>query len=66
MDPVLSYNFAEIEYTVRQEIHGTSARLNAALDDLRTQIVPLQQVGRAKLPRRTDSNKRNGIRPRPH
>ena len=42
MDPTLSYDFAEIEYTVRQEIHSTSARLNAALDDLRTQIAPLQ------------------------
>jgi WXG100 family type VII secretion target len=44
MEPVLSYNFTEIEYTVRQEIHSTSARLNAALDDLRAQIAPLQQV----------------------
>lgn len=44
MEPVLSYNFDEIEYTVRQEIHGTSARLNAALDDIRAQIAPLQQV----------------------
>src|SRR5215208_6182899 len=44
MDHVLSYNFDEIEYTVRQEIHATSARLNAALDDLRVQIAPLQQV----------------------
>ena len=44
MDNALSYNFGEIEYTVRQEIHATSARLNAALDDLRTQIAPLQQV----------------------
>jgi WXG100 family type VII secretion target len=44
MDHVLSYNFDEIEYTVRQDIHTTSARLNAALDDLRTQIAPLQQV----------------------
>ncbi|HET6737231.1 WXG100 family type VII secretion target [Mycobacterium sp.] len=44
MDPVLSYNFDEIEYTVRQEIHTTSARLNAALDDLRTQIAPLQEI----------------------
>ena len=35
MEPVLSYNFDEIEYTVRQEIHSTSARLNAALEDLR-------------------------------
>ena len=44
MDHVLSYNFGEIEYTVRQDIHTTSARLNAALDDLRAQIAPLQQV----------------------
>jgi WXG100 family type VII secretion target len=44
MDHVLSYNFDEIEYTVRQDIHTTSARLNAALDDLRVQIAPLQQV----------------------
>jgi len=44
MDHVLSYNFGEIEYTVRQEIHATSARLNAALDDLRVQIAPLQEV----------------------
>ncbi len=44
MEPILSYNFDEIEYTVRQEIHNTSARLNAALDDLRAQIAPLQQI----------------------
>ena len=44
MDPVLSYNFDEIEYTVRQEIHTTSARMNAALDDLRAQIAPLQEI----------------------
>ena len=44
MDNVLSYNFDEIEYTVRQEIHGTSARLNAALDELRAQIAPLQEI----------------------
>jgi WXG100 family type VII secretion target len=44
MDQVLSYNFDEIEYTVRQEIHNTSARLNAALEDLRAQIAPLQEV----------------------
>ena len=42
MDPTLSYDFAEIEYTVRLEIHSTSSRLNAALDDLRAQIAPLQ------------------------
>ena len=44
MDPFLSYNFDEIEYSVRQEIHGTSARLNAALDELRSQIAPLQAI----------------------
>ena len=44
MDAVLSYNFDEIEYTVRQEIHATSARLNAALDELRSQIAPLQAI----------------------
>ncbi|CAM2941512.1 WXG100 family type VII secretion target [Mycobacterium intermedium] len=44
MEPVLSYNFDAIEYSVRQEIHTTSARLNAALEDLRSQIAPLQQL----------------------
>jgi WXG100 family type VII secretion target len=44
MDPVLSYNFDEIESAVRQEIHATSARLNTALDELKAQIAPLQQV----------------------
>ena len=44
MEHVLSYNFDEIEYTVRQEIHSTSARLNAALDELRAQIAPLQEI----------------------
>lgn len=44
MEHVLSYNFDEIEYTVRQEIHSTAARLNGALDELRAQIAPLQQV----------------------
>ena len=44
MDAVLSYNFDEIEYTVRQEIHATSARLNAALEELRSQIAPLQAI----------------------
>jgi len=49
---VLSYNFDEIEYTVRQDIHTTLRRLNAALDDLRAQIAPLQQVwtARARTP----------------
>jgi WXG100 family type VII secretion target len=44
MDPVLSYNFAEIEHGVRQEIHTTAARFNAALEDLRAQIAPLQEL----------------------
>lgn len=44
MSHVLSYNFDEIEYTVRQEIHTTHARFNAALDDLRAQLAPLQQI----------------------
>jgi WXG100 family type VII secretion target len=44
MDPVLSYNFAEIEFSVRQDIHATAGRLNAALDDLRTQIAPLRAI----------------------
>jgi WXG100 family type VII secretion target len=44
VDPVLSYNFDAIEYSVRQEMHTTSARLNAALEELRSQIAPLQQL----------------------
>lgn len=44
MDSVLSYNFGELEYSVRQEIHSTSARFNAALDELRAHIAPLQQL----------------------
>jgi WXG100 family type VII secretion target len=44
VDPVLSYSFGEIEFSVRQEIHTTSARFNAALDELRSQIAPLQQL----------------------
>ncbi len=44
MDPVLSYDFGEIEYSVRQEIHTVSVRFNAALDGLRSQIAPLQQL----------------------
>jgi WXG100 family type VII secretion target len=44
MNPVLSYSFDEIEYSVRQEIHTTSARLNAALEELRSQVAPLQEL----------------------
>ncbi|MCV7340897.1 WXG100 family type VII secretion target [Mycobacterium haemophilum] len=43
VDPVLSYSFGEIEYSIRQEIHSTSARFNAALEELRSHIAPLQQ-----------------------
>lgn len=54
MDAALSYNFDEIEYAVRQEIHSTAARLNGSLEELRSQIAPLQQVwtrGSRRLPR---------------
>lgn len=44
MDQVLSYNFDEIEYGVRQDIHCTAARFNDALEDLRSRIVPLQEA----------------------
>lgn len=44
MDTALSYNFDAIEHSVRQEIHTTSVRLNAALEELRSQITPLQQL----------------------
>lgn len=41
---MLSYNFDEIEHTVCHEIDATAAKFNAALEDLRTRIAPLQQV----------------------
>jgi WXG100 family type VII secretion target len=44
MDPVLAYNFAEIDAVVRQDIMATSVRFSAALDDLNRQIAPLQQI----------------------
>lgn len=44
MHPSLSYNFDEIEFSVRQDIHATAARFNGALEELRCQIAPLQQV----------------------
>jgi WXG100 family type VII secretion target len=44
VDPVLSYDFGEIEHSVRQEIHTTAARFNAALDELRSQIAPLHEM----------------------
>ncbi|ORB85714.1 WXG100 family type VII secretion target [Mycobacterium kansasii] len=43
-EPALSYNFDAIEYGVRQEIHTTSARFNAALEELSSRIAPLQQL----------------------
>jgi len=44
MDPRLSYNFDEIEYSVRQEIHTTSARFNAALQELKSRVAPLREL----------------------
>jgi WXG100 family type VII secretion target len=44
MDPRLSYNFGEIEASVRQEIHSASARFNAALQDLKSQVAPLREL----------------------
>jgi WXG100 family type VII secretion target len=44
MDPLLSYNFDEIECSVRQEIHTTSGRFNAALQELRSQVAPLREM----------------------
>jgi WXG100 family type VII secretion target len=44
MDGLLSYNFDEIEYSVRQEIHSTSARFNAALQELKSQVAPLREL----------------------
>ncbi|OBJ65642.1 WXG100 family type VII secretion target [Mycobacterium asiaticum] len=43
-EAALSYNFDAIEHSVRQEIHTTSARLEAALEELRSGIAPLQQL----------------------
>jgi len=44
VDPILSYDFAEIDNTVLADIQATSARLGATLDDLARQIAPLHQV----------------------
>lgn len=44
MDPVLSYDFAEIEQSVRSDIHNTSMRLNTALAELVARIAPLQEI----------------------
>jgi WXG100 family type VII secretion target len=44
MDPLLSYSFDEIECSVRQDIHNTFARFNGALQELRSQVAPLQEL----------------------
>ncbi|QLL08401.1 WXG100 family type VII secretion target [Mycobacterium vicinigordonae] len=41
---MISYDFAAIEHSIRQDIHTTSARLNAAVEELRSLVVPLQQL----------------------
>jgi WXG100 family type VII secretion target len=44
MDQQLAYNFDEIECSVRQEIHATAARFNAALHELKSHVAPLQEL----------------------
>ncbi|MBY0442984.1 MAG: WXG100 family type VII secretion target [Mycobacteriaceae bacterium] len=44
MNSLFSYDFDAIEHSISQEITATSARFNAALEELRSQIAPLQQV----------------------
>lgn len=44
MDPVLSYNFDEIDATVLRDIQSTSSQLSAHLDELRRQVAPLQEM----------------------
>jgi WXG100 family type VII secretion target len=44
MDQQLAYNFDEIECSVRQEIHTTAARFNAALQELKSRVAPLQEL----------------------
>ncbi|HUB53573.1 MAG TPA: WXG100 family type VII secretion target [Mycobacterium sp.] len=44
MDPLLSYKFDEIECSVREEIHSTAARFNAALQELRSHVAPLREL----------------------
>jgi WXG100 family type VII secretion target len=44
MDSRLSYNFDEIEASVRQDIHAASAQFNAALQDLKALVAPLQEL----------------------
>lgn len=61
-DPVLSYNFDAIEYSVRQEIHTTAARFNAALQELRSQIAPLQQLWTREAAAPTTRSNSSGTR----
>ena len=44
MDPLLSYKFDEIECSVREEIHSTAARFNAALQELKSHVAPLREL----------------------
>jgi WXG100 family type VII secretion target len=44
VDSRVSYNFDEIEASVRQEIHAASSQFNAALQELRAQVAPLQEL----------------------
>jgi len=44
IDQRLSYNFDEIEASVRQEIHAASARFNAALQELKSHVAPLREL----------------------
>lgn len=44
MDPVLSYNFDEIDATVLRDIQATASLLSGHLDELRRQVAPLQET----------------------
>jgi len=44
MDPVLSYNFGEIDATVLCDIESTALQLSGHLDELRRQVAPLQET----------------------
>ena len=43
-ETTMSYDFNRIEVMVRQDIHATSTRFNAALEELAERIKPLQQI----------------------
>ena len=49
MDPRLSYNFEEIESSVRQEIHTASARFNAALQEAKARFSEFLDAALKKL-----------------